>query len=44
VTKLIDYEAFCGVEEELGAEFEVAPKALKELIDDGREWVVLDVR
>ncbi|HYR04925.1 MAG TPA: molybdopterin-synthase adenylyltransferase MoeB [Nitrososphaerales archaeon] len=44
VKKLIDYEAFCGVEEGLGAELEVSPKALKELIDDGREMVVLDVR
>jgi adenylyltransferase/sulfurtransferase len=44
VKELIDYEAFCGVEEGLGAELEVSPKALKELIDDGREMVVLDVR
>jgi len=44
VTKLIDYEAFCGVEEGLGEELEVSPKALKGLIDDGREVVVLDVR
>ena len=44
VKKLIDYEAFCGVEEGLGAELEVSPKALKALIDDGREMVVLDVR
>jgi sulfur-carrier protein adenylyltransferase/sulfurtransferase len=44
VKKLIDYEAFCGVEEGLGAELEVSPKALKGLIDDGREMVVLDVR
>jgi adenylyltransferase/sulfurtransferase len=44
VKKLIDYEAFCGVEEGLGAELEVSPKALKELIDNGREMVVLDVR
>jgi len=44
VKKLIDYEAFCGVEEGLGADLEVSPKALKGLIDDGREMVVLDVR
>jgi molybdopterin/thiamine biosynthesis adenylyltransferase/rhodanese-related sulfurtransferase/molybdopterin converting factor small subunit len=44
VTKLIDYEAFCGVEEGLGEEFEVSPKALKEQIDNGRDVVVLDVR
>ncbi len=44
VTKLIDYEAFCGVEEELGAEFEVTPKELKKEIDGGRDVVLLDVR
>src|SRR6266550_5076503 len=44
VKKLIDYEAFCGVEEGLGAELEVSPKALKGLMDEGREMVVLDVR
>lgn len=44
VTKLIDYEAFCGVEEGLGAELEVTPRALKALIDNGRDVVVLDVR
>jgi len=44
VKQLIDYEAFCGVEEELGAEFEVSPKALKEQIDNGRDVVLLDVR
>src|SRR2546430_6378432 len=40
VKQLIDYEAFCGVEEGLGEELEVSPRALKELIDDGREMVV----
>jgi molybdopterin/thiamine biosynthesis adenylyltransferase/rhodanese-related sulfurtransferase/molybdopterin converting factor small subunit len=44
VKQLIDYEAFCGVEEELGAELEVSPIALKEQIDNGRDIVVLDVR
>jgi adenylyltransferase/sulfurtransferase len=44
VTKLIDYEAFCGVEEGLGEELEVSPKELKEEIDNGRDVVVLDVR
>ena len=44
VTKLIDYEAFCGVEEQLVAELEVSPKALKQLIDDGKDVVVVDVR
>jgi sulfur-carrier protein adenylyltransferase/sulfurtransferase len=44
VKKLIDYEAFCGVEEGLGEDLEVTPKALKEQIDSGRDMVVLDVR
>src|SRR5271169_969176 len=44
VKQLIDYEAFCGAEEQLSAEFEVSPRALKEQIDNGRDVVVLDVR
>lgn len=44
VTKLIDYEAFCGVEEGLSAELEVSPRALKQLVDEGKDVVVLDVR
>jgi adenylyltransferase/sulfurtransferase len=44
VTKLIDYEAFCGVAEEANPELEVTPKALKQLIDDGKDVVILDVR
>jgi len=44
VTKLIDYEAFCGVAEEAIPELEVSPKALKQLIDDGKDIVILDVR
>jgi molybdopterin/thiamine biosynthesis adenylyltransferase/rhodanese-related sulfurtransferase/molybdopterin converting factor small subunit len=44
VKQLIDYEAFCGVEEQLGAELELTPKELKAEIDNGRELVVLDVR
>ncbi len=44
VKQLIDYEAFCGVEEELGSELEVSPQVLKEQLDNGREMVVLDVR
>ncbi|MGH9918883.1 MAG: rhodanese-like domain-containing protein, partial [Nitrososphaerales archaeon] len=42
--KLIDYEAFCGVEEQLSEELEVSPMALKQLVDEGKEVVVLDVR
>jgi rhodanese-related sulfurtransferase len=44
VTKLIDYEAFCGVAEDANPELEVTPKALKQLIDDGKDMVILDVR
>jgi molybdopterin/thiamine biosynthesis adenylyltransferase/rhodanese-related sulfurtransferase/molybdopterin converting factor small subunit len=44
VTKLIDYEAFCGVAEEISPELEVSPKTLKQWIDNGREVVTLDVR
>ena len=44
VRQLIDYEAFCGSEEQLGAELEVTPKALKRLVDEGKDVVVLDVR
>jgi sulfur-carrier protein adenylyltransferase/sulfurtransferase len=44
VTKLIDYEAFCGVAEEMSPELEVAPRTLKQWIDNGREVVMLDVR
>jgi len=44
VTRLIDYEAFCGVSEEISPEFEVSPKTLKGWMDDGRDVVTLDVR
>ena len=44
VKELIDYEAFCGVEEQLVSELEITPRALKQLIDDGKRVVVIDVR
>ncbi len=44
VTKIIDYEAFCGVEEELSPDLEVTPKQLADLMAKGRDVVVVDVR
>lgn len=45
VTKLIDYQAFCGVSEELKPELEVTPRALKQVLDAKRgEVLLLDVR
>src|SRR5271170_4422683 len=37
VTKLIDYEAFCGVEEELASDLEVTPKQLADLMAHGKQ-------
>jgi sulfur-carrier protein adenylyltransferase/sulfurtransferase len=44
VKELIDYQAFCGVEEELTPDLEVTPKQLAELMTHGRSVVVVDVR
>jgi sulfur-carrier protein adenylyltransferase/sulfurtransferase len=44
VKELIDYEAFCGVEEELTPDLEVTPKQLADLIAHGKSVVVVDVR
>jgi adenylyltransferase/sulfurtransferase len=44
VKELIDYEAFCGVKEELEPELEVSALALKKSLDDKRGLVLLDVR
>jgi sulfur-carrier protein adenylyltransferase/sulfurtransferase len=44
VKELIDYEAFCGVEEELEPGFEITASELKQLIDGGKTVVTLDVR
>lgn len=44
VTKLIDYEEFCGAKREPVAADEVTVRELKRMIDGRREVVVLDVR
>jgi sulfur-carrier protein adenylyltransferase/sulfurtransferase len=44
VKQLIDYEAFCGVEEQLTPELEVTPQQLSDLMARGRSVVVVDVR
>ena len=44
VKELIDYEAFCGVEEQLTPDPEVTPKQLADLRAGGRSVVVVDVR
>jgi sulfur-carrier protein adenylyltransferase/sulfurtransferase len=44
VTKLIDYEAFCGVEQALTPDLEVTPRQLSDLIEHGKEVVLVDVR
>jgi adenylyltransferase/sulfurtransferase len=46
IRELIDYQAFCGLEEsiELDAEKEVTPKGLKDWLDGGKDFVILDVR
>jgi sulfur-carrier protein adenylyltransferase/sulfurtransferase len=44
VKELIDYEAFCGVEEQLTPELEVTPKQLADLMARGRSVVLVDVR
>src|SRR5215813_9022044 len=48
ITKLIDYHQFCGVthqpQVEVGAEFEITPRELKEKMDRGDQFVLVDVR
>ena len=47
VTKLIDYEAFCGItsQENLGKEWEITPQELAaKLRNNGKDLVILDVR
>src|SRR5438874_12712961 len=43
IRELIDYEAFCGIEEELTSELEVSVQTLNQLIEQ-KKVVVLDVR
>jgi adenylyltransferase/sulfurtransferase len=50
ITKLIDYEQFCGIRGEemeqvnLGSEWEISPRALDAKLRGGDELVILDVR
>jgi sulfur-carrier protein adenylyltransferase/sulfurtransferase len=44
ITKLIDYEAFCGVAEELSPDMEVTARQLKDWMDQKKDIVVVDVR
>jgi molybdopterin/thiamine biosynthesis adenylyltransferase/rhodanese-related sulfurtransferase len=44
VTKLIDYEEFCGTKKVKPVEFDVTPAALKASIDMGERPLLLDVR
>jgi adenylyltransferase/sulfurtransferase len=44
IKELIDYEAFCGVEEELSPELEVSVQTLKKLLDEKKNVTIVDVR
>ena len=44
VKELIDYEAFCGVKEELNSELELTARTFKQLLDQRKDVVILDVR
>lgn len=44
VKELIDYEAFCGVQDELSPEFEISVGNLKSLLDEKENVVIVDVR
>jgi sulfur-carrier protein adenylyltransferase/sulfurtransferase len=44
IKELIDYDAFCGVAEELTPDLEVSPSQLKSWIDKENDAVILDVR
>ena len=44
VTKLIDYDDFCGTRSVAKKVEEIAPKALKQRLDAGERIVLLDVR
>jgi sulfur-carrier protein adenylyltransferase/sulfurtransferase len=48
INELIDYQEFCGVslqeEVEVGREFEITPLELKEKIERGDEFILVDVR
>jgi sulfur-carrier protein adenylyltransferase/sulfurtransferase len=44
ITKLIDYDEFCGVRKSPASVKEVSPKQLKQLMDGGSGILLLDVR
>lgn len=48
INELIDYQEFCGVtlqeEVQVGKEFEITPLELKEKMDRGDEFILVDVR
>ena len=44
VKGLIDYEAFCGVNEELDTKFELSVQAFKQALDEKKNIFILDVR
>jgi len=44
VKELIDYEAFCGVKEEVNTELELTALTFKQLLDQHKDVVILDVR
>ena len=44
ITKLIDYDEFCGVRKSPASVKEVSPKQLKQLMDGGSSILLLDVR
>jgi adenylyltransferase/sulfurtransferase len=44
ITRLIDYEQFCGTRREPMQNGELSPVQLKEMIDSGKEITLLDVR
>jgi adenylyltransferase/sulfurtransferase len=44
ITKLIDYEQFCGIDNQVSADDGISPTALKARMDAGSRIVLLDVR
>jgi adenylyltransferase/sulfurtransferase len=44
VKELIDYEALCGINEEVDPEFELSVQALKQALDEKKNILILDVR
>ncbi len=44
ITKLIDYEQFCGLKQQTDMVKEITVKELKKMMDDGVEFQLIDVR